>query len=736
MKYWWTVFFLWATVAESATVTVRAGEHDSFTRFVVATDQPLDFDVEQTDREVILQLPGLEAALLGEAFERIGRDRVASISTFGESLRFSKSCACEALIYQIGEYLIVVDIYDSLPSGTETIVRNSRDRSVPTATNRGPFSSLPLFMEGRQYFDGMNFQKTQIDAFEATQGEELSNDRLHLSLLEERLTRQIGKALTQGALRPSMAQNLERSHGFEQSDVESSDEFGTFMSRASNTRTSSVMRVVEASQVQETNSLPGTSCDNSENYDVANWKPDSDFNATISKYRKSLVQEFDRIDRKALLKLAQTYVYFGFGAEAISVVEMVDEDEDPELHAVKELGQLLEYGVTDGKLAVHSSLECQGPLALWAALSFERLPADVVFDVNASIQELNRLPKHLRSLVAPELSERLRERGYTSQALLILRGVERSDGGLTGSAVLEASALSSVSGAPTTTANDLLEVVDAGTVEAPLALIAFINRLVREGEEISPEIALLAESFVVQFRGTEVEADLITAQMLALAKSGQFDKAFSLVSHFEFTNDNEVGDISRLFDILTLNAEDVIFLKYASLLASDNTMRLDEGVLLDMADRSLKAGFPRIARKLLASVVQLVGSENFVRMMADLLFVEGDSAGALDLLASLPNKADSHTAAMANFEAQNYVAAAEMFRVLGDEDLQLEAAFRSRGVALDSLDLPEPVVSLRRLQTDTAIDSEASDIAQINELLGIGLRVREDTDALLTATQF
>lgn len=736
MRYCWLILMLWANVAFGATVTVRAGEHDTFTRFVVATDQPVDFSYGQTADEITLQLPGLTTALLGQAFERVGRSRIRSIATTGEALSFAKSCDCEALVYRIGESLIVIDVYDDAPSQPVALIESARVGAVPTQNEAPEAPTLPLFGVARSPLGFEDIAERSSAGAAETSGDAGPNATASLSLLEQHLAREVGLALTQGTLMADPTLRLDVPVVLDPiANPDPQDEPEILRSSIPNLRTSGVMRVREATQELDNSFFPTLPCLNAAEYDVAGWAPEESFDEAISEYRRQLVLEFDRIDSEMALQLARTYAFFGFGAEAIAIVKLVDGDETA-FKAVEEIAQVLEYASSDGQLVAQASLECGGPLAFWSAMSFETIPKDIVFDVDAAVRELNRLPKHLRSVLAPELSKRLRERGHTSQSSLILRGAERSDGELTGQAVLEASALSDVSGAPQASARDLLDVVDAGAVEAPLALISFINRQVAEGEEISPEIALLAESFALQFRGTEIETDLVAGHMLALAKSGQFDAAFSLFMETEFDQDSYQDAIASLFQTLTDDADDVTFLKYASLQAYDRHQRLDEDVLLEMADRSLRAGFPRIARKLLGSVVQRASTDGYLRLEADLLLAEGDSERALGLLARLPDQNETRTAAAAHFTAQNYAAAAEIYGALGDDAQQFEAAFRSQDVALDSLERAEPVESLRRLQAEETVQDIPTDILEINALLGVSKRVRQDTDTILKATKF
>ena len=50
--------------------------------------------------------------------------------------------------------------------------------------------------------------------------------------------------------------------------------------------------------------------------DVSRWENEQDISTRIGELRSEIFGEFDKIDEAALRRLAKTYLYYGFGAEA------------------------------------------------------------------------------------------------------------------------------------------------------------------------------------------------------------------------------------------------------------------------------------------------------------------------------------------------------------------------------------------------------------------------------------
>ena len=270
-----------------------------------------------------------------------------------------------------------------------------------------------------------------------------------------------------------------------------------------------------------------------------------------------------------------------------------------------------------------------------------------------------------------------------------------------------------------------------GNQEAPRALISFINQQVEKGDEISAEIALLAESFALQFRGTEIERDLIAAHMIALAKSRQFDAAFTLLySQTEESRALMRRSSDTLFETLTDTSDDVTFLKYAALLLDDPHVSVSERVRMCMGERSLDIGFVDMADRLLLSVSKAVETSQFVQLKARLLLMQGRAFEALDLLARLDLPTQTPAMAEAYFAAGAFDAAAGVFRELGEDRQHFEAAYRSASSPVEGLQNAGVVESLRRVrQTIPEIDTDS--LQGIAQLIEASEAARADIDQLL-----
>ena len=68
----------------------------------------------------------------------------------------------------------------------------------------------------------------------------------------------------------------------------------------------------------------GRRCLAPELVDVTSWAEGADFATELGTLRKQLVGEFDRVDPDVTRALTRAYIHFGFGAEALQVLQLVD----------------------------------------------------------------------------------------------------------------------------------------------------------------------------------------------------------------------------------------------------------------------------------------------------------------------------------------------------------------------------------------------------------------------------
>lgn len=718
--------------------TVRSGEHNGFTRIVIATPVAANYTYTIGEKRFSLRIDGIASVSLDGAFDRIDRSRVSDISFSNGAIEIETECECPVSVFDMGQNLIVVDFSDA--AGVAQAGFEATASRPMVTTDRELFNLLT----GRRSFAEESLEPEPSETGSGIERGVLNSAANEVSArVQAELVKQVGHALTQGTLSFDDAHRRVISDGMTGGD----EPIGL---AALETLANEDLGVrFEASELQaaqpNSEADPGNveiglgelvqapDCGADGNFSILEWAPAKPFDVAISSLRRELVAEFDALNEDVLLQLARTYSYFGFGAEAISIVELSD-TASVALEAVRQVALVLEYGQAEG-LAQMGLLECNGPVALWTALSMPSISDHVIFDEDSAIRELNILPKHLRKILAPKLSMLLRERGSAKKAALVMRGAERSESKLSSRGRLEVSELELDENRDTSDAV-LSTVMAESSQEAPRALISYINRRTGTGEEISSEMALLAESFALQYRGTDIELELVAAQMISLAKSGQFEGAFDLLLKAHGEGRDLGKSVSDLFFVLSDVANDVTFLKYAPIPVSTLDLEVSEAARIRIVERALSLGFNEVADDVLNSLVQEAGSRNYNRLRAAVLVGEGKYDLALALLSADGTPEDNNAIADANFRSGNFEAAARGFRETGLSEQEFEAAFRSTEVPLGDWEGEEMVSTLRRLQLNEELDESVGELAVVKNLLIRNEQIRADTSVLLQETDF
>jgi hypothetical protein len=157
---------------------------------------------------------------------------------------------------------------------------------------------------------------------------------------------------------------------------------------------------------------------------VANWGTDEPFGAQIGPLNRRLFGEFDKPDESVAVGLARLYVFFGFGAEAQRALGLVS---TPSLEStiLQTMAQILREGHASPQSVLSKQLDCTTSVAVWAALSYRDLPADMPIDTDAILRAFSGLPPHLRRYVGPMLSQKFLTADRTETANRILRILER-----------------------------------------------------------------------------------------------------------------------------------------------------------------------------------------------------------------------------------------------------------------------------------------------------------------------
>ncbi|NIZ15688.1 hypothetical protein, partial [Phaeobacter sp. HF9A] len=415
---------------------------------------------------------------------------------------------------------------------------------------------------------------------------------------ETRLLQQIGRASEQGLLHPT-ENSQENSHldplGNENRPLNPLDNISV---------TSAIDRETGLFAARTGEGLEDSHCLKNRDVAIHKWGTEAPFSEQVGGLRNQIIGEFDAVDKNAVLKLARTYLYFGFGAEAISTLNMLPEDSlsQKTRDVLTTMGRILDEADLPVNTIFTGQQTCSGDTAFWAAMSDGLVKTGA--DTDAMQQAFAKMPAHLRVQLGPRMSTLFAKAGDTHVAKTAMRAVNRTGVEHVPDRNLAEAAIAELEGDTEAVVRNLTEEVAEQNKNTPLALIELIQLSYDERRALSPDVPDLTASYELEARDTPLGAELRQAQVTALALAGRFDEAFMRFAMLA----NRDGQAAKteanapLMTLLTENADDVTFLKYA-LIFTGEAGAAQAGQVGDIvARRLLDLGFPEQAETLLAKM--------------------------------------------------------------------------------------------------------------------------------------
>lgn len=103
------------SIAYSATGTVRGGEHDTFTRIVIKTNQTVSYQSHfevKNGKFKIEVVPSLQTLDISKLFARLNAGRVQSVSANSGQIVLELTCLCSIAVHNERRDLLVIDIFE------------------------------------------------------------------------------------------------------------------------------------------------------------------------------------------------------------------------------------------------------------------------------------------------------------------------------------------------------------------------------------------------------------------------------------------------------------------------------------------------------------------------------------------------------------------------------------------------------------------------------------------------
>ncbi|MFN3207689.1 MAG: hypothetical protein ACE369_01545 [Roseovarius sp.] len=743
MSRWLAILLLLCVpqAMQAQQVGVRSGEHEGFSRLVFSLPARIEWSLENGPDSARLRFPGSDLTFdTSTVFERIGRERLADLVIAPDrqslTLRFACDCAAEAFWFR--RSMLVIDVAP-VPDGAPG------QGSVPAKAGATPKLRLPQRTRSsamQLVRAGLGYEPSAAsDAAPAGPATPVQRD---LAIFEsrDRLLRQVGRATVQGLLDPrATLPSRIASDRSRKSDVAAAKEQAPGDTSAPDPpRPSSNMNINARTSIDrdflnalsaQSSSILADGCLDAKRLDVASWGTDAPFWEQVGPLRSGMTSEFDRTDDKTVRRLAQLYLYFGFGLEARDIADILP-PEDERTFIYKALASIMD-GHSAERSILADQLECDAPAAMWAALSHPRLPRNARIDTDAVLRAFSALPRHLRTHLGPVLSARLLAAGHEKASVAILRNLDRVEETRTPAADMVAAELALGKGQGEAAEKKLERVVESNGVLSPDALARQIDSLAERGNAVPADLAELASAYAFEHAGTPLGTTMARAHVLALGATGAFDEAFAELDRYESGAGQAMPAIrAALTARLASHGAPIEILRHVLAGKTAAPDALPQDSALKLADHLLEAGFHDESRKMLAQTFH-GGNIRRARMMRARAALElGRPRQAEVELLGLDGKDANTLRARARSMVGEHRQAYDLFKSAGLEaEAEREAWLAGDGTAVLAQDPSAPLETTVDLERSTAPVPENRVLARNRALLEDTGATRDSVQALL-----
>ncbi len=663
-------------------IVVRSGDHETFTRLVMRLPNEVTWRLEDGAQKGTLTLVGFDEGFdLSRAFEIIPKTRLAALLSKSSVLEMQLNCDCRVIGFVEGNEFLVIDIIDPEPEAPEI---EQASANLPLPTSRFSLGDL-LWSTPR--FPELQFpaapappepepEQTQLPDYPSPEIEAI------LGRVQVQLVEALSEAATKGLVDPKGSAPV-----VEEADVQALAESEPVPEPQPVEKTPDIARTnikissskdVPDMTREDIVGLTGITCPDPDVVDVATWTNGDDFNTQRIQSNSELYDELGRLQNAQIVKRARMYLHFGMGAEALQTLNMRPDAAStyPEL---MDLAQYFEHGFIRNPRILHRFADCDSDLALWGILSAQVLPPEMPVNSHAALRGLERLPSHLKYFVAQDLSDVLVKRGDLESASIAIRSFKRlpeSDNGLP----KLVDATTEILRREEQSARQILEeIIAEGTAEAPFALAELIDLDIGNDADISPDIALLAETFAFEFKNTPDGAKLLRAHVFASASTAQFQKALQIleVDDGVLNEETKRGLVNFTFSKITSNPSDPDFLAYYFERLPRFESRLEPDTILEISSRLIELGFAAQAGRLLERIPPEMQTEVSRLLASKVLFEQGAFEQTIATIDGMNTISAAALQAAAFERTGNETAAVRLYREANQPDRAVTASWLS-----------------------------------------------------------
>ena len=561
MKYFLqTIAVLLVTSPASAqSIAVQTGDHPTFTRIVLTIGEDRDWELTEVDPETWeVELDPEPADFnLGQAFDLIQRNRLLNLAQDG-TLQLELACACSVSAFRFDNQYLVIDVSDASIETVDEVIEVAEQEPDERAEERAAAAAALPNLARLLTDDVTEVQPTQpgqptpnpqapLDpdgppsadtmAEDIDSPEEIAAPNPRLEEAARIMAEQLARAAASGLLDIDIEQPFEAGDPLpdpEPLDPEptadetpqmedqplAQDDIDGFPIHAEN----ALDIALNLDQLSFEPVEPGA-CRNVE-FNARSWTEADSFYGGLGPLRLGLYDERDVLIEDAAIALAQHYLFFGFGAEALFWLEQT-ENAPEGLSGVA----LLVAGETSAPFpSVNAPTDCSDGELLWRYLGNAVVADLTTDDLNAIDRAFANLPASLRDQMGPRLARQLNEDGLLGTARNIRNIVAR--GGRIPDARLRALDvdLGIVAEREFEETSALLaEAVrdDGGDPVGLMASVLAFDR--RRGELPTPSRLVAADALLREYEGTNTTAVLWQEVLIGRAALGEIDTAINML---------------------------------------------------------------------------------------------------------------------------------------------------------------------------------------------------------------
>ncbi|WP_167645256.1 hypothetical protein [Mameliella alba] len=739
---------VWPLLLSAQTVTVRSGEHGEFTRLVLTvpdgTTWALSPDAERN--QLGLEIDGGPYEFdTSSVFDRIGTGRIRDlvVAEGGRRLDIALACQCAAEAFVLRNTMLVVDISASevpLAQAVRTGPKPAEPRGVGPSPvvldlSRVRVADVPRIGPEPVHDPGLPYLAQRLDVYPTTAGlDHAARDPSVARDLGNQIAADLAIAATQGLLDPALTPSPAPAPTPAAPAPKSPSLSPAIDPGQPARRLAAGMSGLDHMDLQNGRiSIGGDTCVAAGSLAIAAWgKPGDDPNLALAKRRSAVFGEFDRIGEEALVSYAKALIYYGFGAEARSVLSLQPEVDAPVVMALSHLVD----GDGDPLSLFSQQAHCEGPAALWSVLALAPPSGSPQIADSAILRSFEALPKHLRTHLGPILVEHLATAGYPDTARDVLRRMQRMEGYETDSIALGKAQLALRDGDPAEAGKRLQELSIAGGPEAAKAVAAAIDLAEATDAPVPTRIVELSDAFATELRNSEDGPKLWQAHVRSLLINEHFDTAFDELDS-PHGMPEEIADTMRqtAMRFLVDKGEDVTFLKFATRALADGDDPGQDALGIAIAERFLDLGLAESALQQLDSLSEPTSAPEARIARARALLALGRPEEAEIILISQRGDEVGRLRAEARSQMGDHVFAKSIFSDAGRTSEAVTSAWLSgdwQDVA-ESDTVLAPAADLMQ-QERPVFDPAQVSLAGVDAVFDASTRSRETLRALLDAT--